>query len=248
MQVSNLLSNLLKTIASKRSDIEMEIVEENTSILTCQSASSSSQNEKEDKVTESLEEEDVCAKKRHAVEESIVQSQLKLINMLPKIASHTLLSIGPFQQEKVYQVLLAENLEVCSGAYRTQCETITSLTVTDINGNLFTIDGGIYGRTDIEIRNERVILELKSSTSATKSEHLFQIKKYLDQKANFDVGILVNFISKETGSYVQIDVIYKTGEHKMIDNIRFNMYERFPTINTECLETWVNFVKLPDVL
>jgi|TARA_B110000114_G_scaffold185274_1_gene231613 hypothetical protein len=220
----------------------MEIKEETTSVFHCQ-YESSSQNEKEYKVTERLEEED-----GHAVEETIVQSQMKLINLIPELASHTQLSIGPFQQEKVYQVLLAENLEVCSAAYKTRCETITALTVTDINGNLFTIDGGIYGRTDIEIRKERVILELKTSTSATKLEHLFQIKKYLDQKANFDVGILVNFISKETGAYVQIDVIYKTGEHKMIDKIRFNTYERLPTVNTECLETWVNFVKLPEVL
>jgi len=172
-------------------------------------------------------------------------SQKRIIDNLKDIAQFTLTSIGPYQGEKLCQAALKENLEAALNL-RLKCETIVPHTLTNINGETYTVDGGLGGRTDIEIPSEKILLELKATTGPTKMEHLQQSKRYMDQKAEFTIGVVVNFISKDPESYVQIDTIVKTGEFKVINNIRFNTYTRLPTVNTEFIPSWEQFVTMEE--
>ena len=92
-------------------------------------------------------------------------------------------------------------------------------------------------RSDIELIEQRGILELKSSSASTKEEHIWQLRNYLEHRDDRDWGIVINFISKFgaiTAPKVQCDLLYK-GEtyHNLITNNVNHNVRQYHTFSIE---------------
>jgi hypothetical protein len=117
-------------------------------------------------------------------------------------------------KETVYQELLIHELHIIG--METTRELVFNYCFKDSQRNPCTICNGQFMRTDIEIPKYRCILELKSTTSATKDDQIWQLRNYLDNREDRDWGIVINFISKfsaTTSPKVQCDLLYKTNKH-----------------------------------
>jgi hypothetical protein len=115
--------------------------------------------------------------------------------------------------EKFYQHILIANLYAC-GYKNIIYEDVFTYNFTDMHGNPVRVGHGMNARTDVELLDLNVILELKSSSGPTKQENFAQCRNYLIHRPDVQVGIVINFISKETNDsspYTQIDVMMKTG-------------------------------------
>ena len=115
--------------------------------------------------------------------------------------------------EKFYQHILIANLKAC-GYKNVVYEDLFTYGFTDMYGNPIRVGHGMNARTDIELPDMNVLLELKASTKETKQENFAQCRNYLIHRPDVKVGVVINFISKETEKskpYTQIDVMIKTG-------------------------------------
>jgi hypothetical protein len=71
-------------------------------------------------------------------------------------------------------------------------------------------------RTDIELIGLEGIIELKSSGNSTKDDNIWQLRNYIQQRADCHWGIVVNFISKfgtRTSPEVQCDLLFQINEN-----------------------------------
>ena len=146
---------------------------------------------------------------------SLTEQQTKLINQLAELCYWTQLKVGPHMGEKFYQHILIANLKAC-GYNNVVYEDLFTYGFTDMYGNPIRVGHGMNARTDIELPDMNVLLELKASTKETKQEHFAQCRNYLIHRTDIKVGIVINFISKETkksNPYTQIDVMIKTGRN-----------------------------------
>lgn len=158
----------------------------------------------------------------------------------------TQLTVGPHMAEKFYQHMLIANLKV-KGYENIVYEDVFSYKFEDMNGKLIRIGHGMNARTDVELPDLRILLELKSSNSPTKAEHIAQCRNYLIHRPDLNMGIVINFVSKETADscpYVQIDVIMKTGKIIKIAESTFELpqFRQFSPICTKlqpCLSEYV---------
>ena len=144
---------------------------------------------------------------------TLTEQQIKLINSLTEICYWTQLKVGPHMTEKFYQHILIANLYAC-GYKNIIYEDVFTYNFTDMHGNPVRVGHGMNARTDVELLDLNVLLELKSSSGPTKQENFAQCRNYLIHRPDVQVGIVINFISKETNDsspYTQIDVMMKTG-------------------------------------
>ena len=144
---------------------------------------------------------------------TLTDQQIKLINSLTEICYWTQLKVGPHMTEKFYQHILIANLYVC-GYKNIIYEDVFTYNFTDMHGNPVRVGHGMNARTDVELLDLNVILELKASSGPTKQENFAQCRNYLIHRPDVQIGIVINFISKETNDsspYTQIDVMMKTG-------------------------------------
>jgi hypothetical protein len=142
--------------------------------------------------------------------------QRDFLKQLPELCYDTQLKVGSHMEEKFYQHVLIANLRAIG--VDSVYEDVFTYQFTNIHGNLIRIGHGMNARTDIELCNLGMILELKKSNAATKAEHFSQCRNYLIHRDDISIGVVINFISKESndsGPYTQIDVMQKTG--KMIE-------------------------------
>lgn len=146
---------------------------------------------------------------------SLTEQQTKLINQLAELCYWTQLKVGPHMGEKFYQHILIANLKAC-GYKNVVYEDLFTYGFTDMYGNPIRVGHGMNARTDIELPDMNVLLELKASTKGTKQENFAQCRNYLIHRPDVNVGVVINFISKETEKskpYTQIDVMIKTGRN-----------------------------------
>lgn len=142
--------------------------------------------------------------------------QEKLHSDLRRILYCTQNAVGPYMDEKVYQLMMIQNLGLC-GYSDILYEGLFAYKFKDMNNHLFQVGHGINARTDIEIPALNVLFELKSSTSATTDKHIAQCRNYMNHREDINVGYVINFISKgdNHGCYTQIDTLMKTTERKV---------------------------------
>jgi len=147
--------------------------------------------------------------------------------------------------EKFYQHMLIANLKVC-GYENTVYEEVFSYKFEDMNGNIIRIGHGMNARTDVELPDLKMLLELKSSNTLTKAEHIAQCRNYLIQRPDLTMGVVINFISKESVDscpYVQMDVLVKTGNFITIAGKfklpQFKQIGPILTKNQPCLAEYV---------
>jgi len=143
----------------------------------------------------------------------LTAAQYKFLKQLPELCYDTQLKVGSHMDEKFYQHVLIANLRAIG--LNSVYEDVFTYHFTNIHGNLIRIGHGMNARTDIELCDLNMILELKKSNTATKAEHLSQCRNYLIHRHDITVGVVINFISKESndsGPYTQIDIMQKTGK------------------------------------
>lgn len=145
---------------------------------------------------------------------TLTESQTKLTNKLIELCYWTQLKVGPHMTEKFYQHILIANLQA-SGYKNIVYEDVFTYKFSDMYGNPVRVGHGMNARTDIELPDLKVLLELKAGSGPTKQENFAQCRNYLIHRPDVQVGIVINFISKETNEsspYTQIDVMMKTGD------------------------------------
>ena len=173
-------------------------------------------------------------------------AEMKFIECLKDTCYWTQLTVGPYMAEKFYQHMLIANLNV-SGYANIVYEDVFSYTFKDMQGKVIRIGHGMNARTDVELPDLKVLLELKSSNAPTKAEHIAQCRNYLIHRHDLNMGIVINFISKESSEscpYVQIDVIVKSGKTIQIEGTSFELpqFIQLSSINTKlqpCLSEYV---------
>lgn len=84
---------------------------------------------------------------------------------------------GPFLKENIYQELLIHELELLN--HKTVREFVFSFNFQDSLNQQMIIGNNHSMRSDIEIPAIPLIIELKSSPTCTKHEHLWQLRNYL---------------------------------------------------------------------
>lgn len=178
-------------------------------------------------------------------QQPITLEQSKFIECLKDVCYWTQLTVGPHMAEKFYQHMLIANLKVC-GYENTVYEDVFSYKFEDMTGKVIRIGHGMNARTDVELPDLKIILELKSSSTCTKAEHIAQCRNYLIHRPDLNMGIVINFISKESADscpYVQIDVLVKTGIFVTIAEKfklpQFKQYAPILTKNQPCLAEFV---------
>jgi len=172
--------------------------------------------------------------------------ELEFIECLKTTCYWTQLTVGPHMAEKFYQHMLIANLKA-SGHENIVYEDVFSYKFEDMNGKVVRIGHGMNARTDVELPDLKILLELKSSNTPTKAEHIAQCRNYLIHRTDLNMGIVINFISKETAEscpYVQLDVIVKTGKSIQIAGTTFELpqFIQYPPIYTKlqpCLSEYV---------
>jgi hypothetical protein len=185
---------------------------------------------------------------------SLTEQQTTLINQLAELCYWTQLKVGPHMGEKFYQHILIANLKAC-GYKNVVYEDLFTYGFTDMYGNPTRVGHGMNARTDIELPDMNVLLELKASTKGTKQENFAQCRNYLIHRPDVNVGVVINFISKETEKskpYTQIDVMIKTGHvidiplfgsHGLSTNTHhIPEFHDLPTIYTELQPTISSYV------
>jgi len=98
------------------------------------------------------------------------------------------------------------------GKHNTKTQKIVPYKYTMPNGEVEELGHGMHMRTDIEIPSLKCVLELKVSTASTKREHMEQLRTYLEQREDLEIGFVVNFITKDDKKHkpvVQIDILKK---------------------------------------
>ena len=171
--------------------------------------------------------------------------QVELIECLKETCYWTQLKVGPYMSEKFYQHMLIVNLKLC-GYENLVYEDVFAYKFEDMNGKAIRIGNGMNARTDVEIPDVETILELKSSNTPTKPEHIAQCRNYMIHRPDVKMGIIINFISKETQDsfpYTQIDVLIKTGLMVTVaGTFSLPQFKQFPTINTKLLPCLGDYV------
>ena len=173
-------------------------------------------------------------------------AEMEFIECLKETCYWTQLTVGPYMAEKFYQHMLIANLKV-NGYENIVYEDVFSYKFEDMNGKVTRIGHGMNARTDVELPDLKVLLELKSSNAATKAEHIAQCRNYLIHRNDLHIGIVINFISKESAEscpYVQIDVIVKSGKTIKIADTNFELpqFIQYPPLCTKlqpCLSEFV---------
>jgi hypothetical protein len=170
------------------------------------------------------------------------EEQSKFIECLKDVCYWTQLTVGPHMAEKFYQHMLIANLKVC-GYENTVYEDVFSYKFEDMTGRVIRIGHGMNARTDVELPDLQILLELKSSITGTKAEHIAQCRNYLINRTDLNMGIVVNFISKDSCPYVQIDILVKTGIFVTVaGKFKLPQFKQFAPIltkNQPCLAEFV---------
>ena len=180
------------------------------------------------------------------------KEQQQFIECLKETCYWTQLTVGPHMAEKFYQHMLIANLKI-SGYENIVYEDVFSYKFEDMKGNVIRVGHGMNARTDVELPDLKILLELKAGNTPTKSEHIAQCRNYLIHRTDLNMGIVINFISKETTDscpYVQIDVISKTGKMIALGGTTFKVpqFKQFPPIYTKlqpCLAEYVLKGEIP---
>lgn len=182
---------------------------------------------------------------------SMSSEQSKFLECLKDVCYWTQLTVGPHMAEKFYQHMLIVNLKVC-GYENTVYEDVFAYKFEDMNGKVVRIGHGMNARTDVELPDLNILLELKSSNAVTKAEHIAQCRNYLINRPDLNMGIVINFISKESVDscpYVQIDVLVKTGVFVTIEKKfklpQFLQFAPIFTKNQPCLAEFVLKGEIP---
>ena len=126
------------------------------------------------------------------------------------ICEGILVRAGPFLKETIYQDLLIHELNLLN--IKTSREMVFNYKFKDSEDNEVVICNNHFLRSDVEVIEEKGIIELKSSTAATKDDHIWQLRNYLEQRDDREWGIVVNFIHKfgiETSPKVQCILLFK---------------------------------------
>lgn len=114
--------------------------------------------------------------------------------LILNICRDILKNAGPYHKEGIYQDLLIHELHCLQ--YRTIRENVFNYTFQDSIGSDIYIGNNQCLRSDIELPDDNGILELKASTSDASMDNVWQLRNYLEQRADIHWGILINFISK----------------------------------------------------
>ena len=144
---------------------------------------------------------------------------IELTKKICDICFDIVLRCGPFMKETIYQDLLIHELSLID--ITTTRELVFNYCLHDSKGKPITICNNQFLRTDIEIPFHNAILELKSTTSATKDEQLWQLRNYLENRQDRKWGIVINFIHKfgtKSSPKVQCDLLYKLDEFHSTSN------------------------------
>ncbi len=135
---------------------------------------------------------------------------IKFTQQVCDICGSILLRCGPFMKETIYQDLLIHELNKLD--ISTTRELVFNYCFHDSTGDNVTICNNQFLRTDVEIPIYKCILELKSTTAATKDDQIWQLRNYLENRDDREWGIIINFINKfgpKTSPKVQCDLLYK---------------------------------------
>jgi hypothetical protein len=182
----------------------------------------------------------------------LTHEQLTFISELPNIVYATQLAVGNHMKEEYYQRLLHINFirKGFTANHTSVLENCVVYKLKNIEGEDVLLGNSIHGRTDIELTNLSMILEVKATSSATKPEHISQCRNYLISRDDVNIGIVVNFITKETrdvSPYTQIDVMYKTGKIvKITDTYSIPQFKQTSTVYTKQLPSLCEYVVTDD--
>lgn len=142
-----------------------------------------------------------------------IQDAVAFANLVCSICAGILHRCGPFLKETIIQDLLIHELNKL-GILTTR-ELVFNYRFRDSTGEDITICNNQFLRTDVEIPAYKCILELKSTTAATKDDQIWQLRNYLENRDDREWGIVINFINKfgpRTFPKVQCDLLYKREE------------------------------------
>ena len=167
---------------------------------------------------------------------------------------------GPFLKEGIYQNLLIHELQMNNiPTYR---ELVFGYKLTDSHGNNVAIGDGHSLRSDIEIPILSGILELKSSSSTTKYENIWQLRNYLENRKDRSWGAVINFIStsgKKSLSHIETTLLVKESYVKsdseplkiqtsLDDEITINKYFMLTLKSKEYPNQETIFIKFPNCI
>jgi GxxExxY protein len=130
------------------------------------------------------------------------------------ICEEIMIRAGPFLKETIYQDLLIHELNLQN--INTSREMVFNYKFKDSQNKDVVICNNQFLRSDIELDEHKGIIELKSSTAATKEDHIWQLRNYLEQRQDRNWGIVVNFIHKfgvRTSPKIQCDLLFKGDTH-----------------------------------
>ena len=164
-----------------------------------------------------------------------MNNAVELTKKICDICFDIILRCGPFMKETIYQDLLIHELNQIGVS--TTRELVFNYRFNDSYGNPVTICNNQFLRTDVELPTNEAILELKSTTAATKEEQLWQLRNYLENREDRTWGVVINFIHKfgaRTSPKVQCDLLYKSDEfHKTSNDTNPIYIRKYQTWRTE---------------
>ena len=137
----------------------------------------------------------------------------KTAEQITAICERIMFTAGPYLKEGIYQDLLLHELRL-KGLDPSR-EMVFNYKFSDSNGKDVIIGNNQFLRSDIELPALNGILELKSSGAATKDDNIWQLRNYLEQRADRNWGLVINFISKfgtRTSPHVQCNLLVKSGK------------------------------------
>ena len=132
---------------------------------------------------------------------------------LSTICEGILFRAGPFLKEGIYQDLLVHELSLLG--YASSREVVFNYKFQDSQGKDLLLGNNQCLRSDVELPTYGGIIEVKSSTSATKAESVWQLRNYLEQRPDRSWGAILNFTSKfgtRSAPKVQCDTLYKISQ------------------------------------
>ena len=167
-----------------------------------------------------------------------------LARQLTCICEGVLIRAGPFLKESIYQTLLIHELNLKN--IKSSREVVFNYTFRDSTGNDILLGNNQCLRSDIELPEQSGILEVKSSSTGTKAENLWQLRNYLEQRPDRSWGTVLNFVSKfdnKSSPKVTCDILFKVGadepvafDTSQLDNRSLDTETYSPT-NTLQIET-----------
>ena len=134
--------------------------------------------------------------------------------LICNICEGILLRSGPFLKEAVYQDLLIHELN--KHDIKTTREMVFNYQIKDSEGSDVVICNNQCLRSDIELPEKNGILELKCSSVNAKEDQIWQLRTYLENRADREWGIVVNFINKfgvKTSPKVECVLVVKTNNY-----------------------------------